>query len=147
MKPNLIDVLMLEREWFTDKSTIGQLSFDGEPSCFTLEDTCRNVKVEGETAIPSGRYEVTIDFSERFQKKMPHILDVPGFEGVRIHKGNTPSDTLGCILVGMRKDKDTIYDCQKAYDLVYAELEKRLAKGKIWIAIIGGVSQENFKEA
>lgn len=146
MEPKIQDTMLLEREWFSDKSTVGRLSFDDEFVCFTLEDTCRRVKVEGETAIPSGKYEITIDFSERFQKNMPHVLAVPGFEGVRIHKGNYPEQTLGCILVGMRRDKDSIYDCQKAYDLVYAELEKRLAKGKVFLTVVGGISQESFKE-
>lgn len=145
MEPKLIDVMLLEREWFTDKSTIGRLSFDGEHVCFTLEDTCRKVKENGKTAIPSGRYEITIDFSERFQKQMPHILDVPLFEGVRIHAGNTAENTDGCLLVGLRHDVDVIYDSQKAYSLVLAELEKRLAKGKVFLSVVGGISQENFK--
>lgn len=145
MKPELQDVILIEREWFTPKSTIGQLSFDGEPICFTLEDTCRRTKQAGVTAIPSGRYEVVIDFSERFKQMMPHILDVPHFEGVRIHSGNTPENTEGCVLVGFRKDTDAIYDSKKAYERVMAELEKRLAKGRVFVSIVGGISKDQFE--
>lgn len=86
-------------EYGTDY-TIGRLYIDDEYFCFTLEDKVREVKILGKTAIPTGEYKVVIDFSNRFQRKMPHILNVPNYEGVRIHTGNTSADTEGCILVG-----------------------------------------------
>lgn len=132
------DLFVIERMCFTDKATIGELSIDGEFFCYTLEDTCRTVKIPKQTAIPPGRYELKITFSERFQKDMPLLLDVPNFEGVRIHSGNTPEDTDGCILVGMKRGVDVIYESRKAYDLLFQELKKRLELGNVYLSVIGG---------
>jgi len=91
-------------------ATIGDLKVAGDQYCYTLEDQVRDLKedgsgkVYGETAIPTGRYKVIIDFSQRFQKNMLHILDVPWFTGIRIHSGNKAEDTLGCVLVGDHVD-------------------------------------------
>jgi len=96
--------LTLKRFEHQTKATIGRLYIDDKYFCYTLEDRTREpsvAKVKGETAIPAGSYKVIIDFSNRFQKYMLHVLDVPGFEGIRIHAGNTDKDTEGCILVGM----------------------------------------------
>lgn len=144
MKPETPGVMLIERQWFTDKSTVGMLSLDGVHVCYTLEDTCRRKKEKGTTAIPSGRYEVTVDYSERFKKMMPHILDVPFFEGVRIHPGNTPEDTDGCVLVGLRKGENAVYDSVKAYGILFDEIQKRLAKGKLYLTVVGGISKEHF---
>lgn len=100
--------LRLERYGPHPDSTLGTLSVDGELLCWTLEDEIREIegepvekwKVKGETAIPRGNYTVVINFSNRFQREMPQLLDVPGFSGIRIHPGNTDKDTDGCILVG-----------------------------------------------
>jgi uncharacterized protein DUF5675 len=100
--------LQLIRKIFTDKSTIGELSVNGAFECFTLEDKVRPVKIKGETAIPAGTYEVAVTFSNKFQKFLPLLMDVPNFDGIRIHTGNTPEDTLGCILVGQGKGADSI---------------------------------------
>ena len=79
--------LSLIRKVFTDKSTIGTLQIDGGVSMFTLEDVDRKleaggVKIPGQTAIPRGTYTVIIDFSNRFQRMMLHVLDVPQFDGI-----------------------------------------------------------------
>lgn len=100
--------LRLERYGPHPNSTLGTLAIDGELFCWTLEDEIREIegepvekwKVKGETAIPRGNYTVMINFSNRFQREMPQLLDVPGFSGIRIHPGNTNKDTEGCILVG-----------------------------------------------
>ena len=60
-------------------------------------------KVYGETAIPAGEYEVHLAESPHFKRVLPHIYGVPGFEGVLMHGGNRPKDTLGCILVGYNR--------------------------------------------
>ena len=137
--PPMPDIITVERITFTDKSTIGELHIDGDKFCSTLEDTCRKgPKIAGKTAIPMGRYQVIIDYSERFKKEMPHLLDVPGFEGIRIHSGNTSEDTLGCILLGMRTGVDVIYDSRIAYDKFVVLLKERLAKGPVHISVLGG---------
>ena len=95
--------LRLHRFEFGDKWTIGRLFVDEVFQCYTLEDVVRDSsspKVPGATAIPRGTYKVIIDHSTRFNKDMPHVLNVPGFTGIRIHSGNTDKDTEGCILLG-----------------------------------------------
>lgn len=108
--------LQLKRMVLTDRSAIGELFVDGKRECYTLEDTVREVdgqpvaawKIPHETAIPRGTYAVIVNYSQRFKKELPLLLDVPGYSGVRIHSGNKPADTEGCILVGQlvagRKD-------------------------------------------
>lgn len=97
-------LLKLLRNRFTEEYTTGQLYVDDQFFCFTLEDKVRKQgeKVYGETAIPYGMYKVTLDLSPRFGPDTIFIHDVPGFEGIRIHSGNTSRDTLGCIIVGYR---------------------------------------------
>ena len=79
---------------------LGQMLVDGKHFAYTLEDVTRDVKVYGDTAIPAGEYIVIVNHSNKFNKELPLILDVPGFRGVRLHGGNTHKDTLGCILIG-----------------------------------------------
>jgi hypothetical protein len=130
--------LTLIRKIFTNTSTIGELYIDSVFECFTLEDVVRphGIKIPGATAIPYGSYEVIIDYSKRFARNMPHLLDVPMFEGIRIHSGNTSSDTEGCILLGAIKAKDRIYESKKAFAQFYPKLEAGLRKGKVMITIL-----------
>lgn len=144
LEPKIQDTMLIEREWFTDKSTIGTLSFDGEFFCFTLEDTCRRKKIYGKTAIPSGRYEVIIDFSKRHQREMPLIVGVPGFDGIRFDIANKADEVLGCVAVGFKRGVDEIYESRKAHESFMAELRKRLAKGKVYLSVVGGVPREQF---
>ena len=89
-----------------DYGTNGNLSvcLDGKElyHCFTLEDPFHPVKIAGDTRIPAGTYVVTLTYSNTFRKVLPQILAVPGFDGIRIHGGNSKADTRGCILVGER---------------------------------------------
>lgn len=99
--------LTIIRTHYTPESTAGVMLADDNFLGFTLEDTVRTgPKVPGKTAIPAGRYGLTLSMSNRFQKMLPEILTVPGFAGVRIHGGNTAADTEGCILVGRSRDGD-----------------------------------------
>lgn len=107
--------------------TIGKMYIDGKYFCDTLEDKDRGLsqsmteeeirkrKVYGLTAIPTGAYKVIVNYSERFGKLMPLLLDVKGYAGVRIHSGNTPSDTLGCILVGRNTAKGMVTESRKTF--------------------------------
>lgn len=127
--------LLLERKTKTAKSTIGTLSIDGKFECYTLEDIARPVKIKKETSIPTGRYQVVITFSNRFQKMMPLLVNVPKFEGIRIHPGNTAHDTWGCILVGQTQGQDTIYNSRPAYAALFQKLQAANKKEKIFITI------------
>ena len=115
--------LLLKRIHKTDISTIGELYIDGVFQCYTLEDIERDVKIKSETAIPKGKYKVMITLSNRFKKYMPLLLNVPNFEGVRIHSGNTNHETEGCILVGQTRSKDFIGQSRKAFDKLFKKLE------------------------
>ncbi len=99
--------LLLVRDTLLSTSTLGTLSV--QSFCQTLEDPDRQLeaqpeqKIAGATAIPRGIYQVRLDWSTRFKKVLPHLIDVPSFEGILIHSGNTPADTAGCILVGKER--------------------------------------------
>ena len=73
-------------------------------------------KVYGETAIPTGTYKLVIDYSNRFKKNMAHILNVPGYEGIRIHTGNSAKDSLGCIIVGKNKVVGKVVESRNTYN-------------------------------
>lgn len=108
--------------------TAGQLYIDGSRFCATLEDTNRDKdkngrldgdekKIYGETCIPFGIYRIRVSLSPKFNRELPEVMDVPHFSGIRIHRGNTAKDTLGCILVGERVENgylhnSTIYETQ-----------------------------------
>ena len=122
--------LTIERKWLTDKSTIGELSVDGSADCFTLEDVVRDgEKVYGQTAIPAGSYNIVITHSPHFKRELPLLENVPGFEGVRIHAGNTAADTEGCILVGTHKGPDVVFESRKAFDALFPKIQAALAAG------------------
>lgn len=127
--------LRLERFLHGEKRTIGRLSIDGEKFCYTLEDKVRQVgvKVPGETAIPEGRYQITMTWSPRFKMVLPLVNDVPGFDGIRIHSGNTERDTEGCILVGYNLSGDYISSSR----LALAGLIDRL-RLPAWLTITNG---------
>lgn len=96
--------LTLKRMALRPGHTIGRLYVDGRYLCDTLEDRVRDLareaKVPGRTAIPAGRYRVIVNRSPKFGRELPRLLDVPHFDGILIHRGNSAADTAGCILVG-----------------------------------------------
>ncbi len=127
--------IKLKRYSFTDNSTIGELYIDKEFQCYTLEPTVRPKKIKGKTAIDAGTYEVIINWSNRFKRNLPLLLKVPNFEGVRIHIGNTPKDTAGCILVGKTVSKDMLGNSRLAFEALFAKMEIASKKEKIILTI------------
>lgn len=127
----------VRRRYLGSDYTIGSMYINGEYFCDTLEDKARDLnkdgdlndagegKVYAETAIPYGEYEVVVNHSPKFKRMLPRLLNVPHFEGILIHRGNTAKDSAGCILVGENKVKgqlinSTLYEkkitsiCHKA---------------------------------
>lgn len=129
--------LKLKRDLFHPEYTLGKLYIDDVYECETCEDTDRDLenggkKEEGKTAIPKGEYKVIRDYSNRFQKYMPHILDVPQFEGVRIHAGNSEANTDGCLLVGRKRGTGDfrILESRVVFDELDDKLESALSRGE-----------------
>lgn len=126
--------LTLKRDILADGYTLGLLSVDGKPYCYTVEDKVREgVKIPGKTAIPYGRYKVIVNMSNRFKKLMPLLIDVPGFEGVRIHSGNTAEDTEGCIIVGKVRTEKGVRDSR---DVAQQLTELLKAQTVVYLSII-----------
>jgi hypothetical protein len=119
--------LTLRRASSDTHRTFGELLIDGVFECYTLEDSIRPKKIPGKTAIPAGQYAVALTWSERFQTKLPLVIGVPGFEGIRIHAGNTEADTEGCILVGKDRTKDRIIASRLALAALLTKLNGRAA--------------------
>lgn len=95
--------LYLLRNIYTPVSTVGDLIIKNNIFCHTLEDVVRQPsmpKIHSKTAIPAGRYRVSVTMSTKFKRLMPLVEDVPDFVGIRMHGGKTPEHTDGCILVG-----------------------------------------------
>lgn len=117
-------------------SCIGKVSIEGVFACFSLEDPYRAIKIPGKTCIPFGRYEVVLSHSTRFKKELPLLLSVPNFTGIRIHCGNRPEDTEGCILVGMEKGVNTVFRSQEAMHLLFGRIKSAIDSGqKVYISI------------
>lgn len=136
--------LKLSRKWLTKQSTIGELSVDGVFECFILEDHFPSpyVKVFGKTCIPPGRYQVVVTNSPHFSQMaghpvdLPLLLNIPGFEGVRIHPGNTAADTEGCLLPGRIRQVDKVLESTLAWTALFDKIKAALAKGEhVWITV------------
>ena len=151
--------VQVKRLWKKAGYTVGRLYIDGKLICNTMEDKDRGLaqntpiaeilkkKVPSETAIPKGRYKITLDVtSPKFSKyafykevcngKVPRLLDVPGFDGILIHAGATARNSSGCILVGYNTITGTLTDYKSAFKAVYSKLkEARDRNEEIWITI------------
>lgn len=121
--------LKLKRVKSDKYCTTGKLYVDGHFECFTLEDS-PTLRPDNKGCIPAGTYRVVIDFSDRFKKYMPHVMDVEGFEGIRIHKGNTDKNTEGCILVGTTEGIDRIEESSIAFEALFTKMKNADAYGE-----------------
>ena len=147
--------LLLKRIARRETYTIGHLYIDGKYFCDTCEDKDRGLqqqlplsvnvakKKKGVTAIPVGRYRVTLNVkSPRFSQKkqyaacngyLPRLVNVPAFDGVLIHIGNTASDTEGCILVGKNTQVGKVLESTATFWKLYSILQD--AKDEIYIKV------------
>jgi hypothetical protein len=125
--------IKVDRRDLFENYTIGKMYVDGvDIRTFTLEPTVRasGVKIPGKTAIPAGTYQVIVSFSNHFQKDLPLLTFVPGFDGVRIHPGNTDADTEGCILVGRDwNGQDFVGHSRDCFEDLFHMIKEALAKG------------------
>lgn len=129
--------LTLTRDVLKSYCTLGKLTDETGHLCFTCEDPVRDgPKVPGKTAIPSGRYKVIVTQSQRFGRPLPLLLNVPGFSGIRIHPGNTASDTEGCILPGRTRSDFGVGEARVAFNELFELIEFALSSGEdVWIDI------------
>ena len=126
--------VLIDRKWPKRDYTIGLVYINDTFFCNSMEDCDRGLqqwmsvpeieaaKVYGETAIPKGKYIVTMDYSPKYKRAMPHIMNVKGFSGIRIHSLNTAKDSFGCIGFGYNDKKGWISNSRATC----AEFEKRL---------------------
>lgn len=130
-------IMILQRSPSADGATIGEITIGGEHQCYTCEDMVRHgPKVPGETAIPAGRYRVIVNMSNRFQRLLPLLVDVPGFEGVRIHPGNTAADTSGCLLPGLTRGANSVGQSRMAFEPLFAKIGAAVQDGgECWIEV------------
>lgn len=138
--------LTLNRIALRQTYTIGKLYIDGKYFCDTLEDTVRDTnksgkfdncekKIKGKTAIPYGTYEIKWTYSPRFKKYTPQLMNVPSFEGIRIHSGNSSTDTEGCLLLGENKKVGMVLNSRATINKFYPLIKKACSNGKVTIEI------------
>lgn len=132
--------LKVVRETKNEICTIGKLYINDVFFCYTLEDKDRGLKqsdsllfinakkVFGLTAIPTGLYKLIVNQSPKFKRLLPRILDIKGFDGVLLHRGNSASDSLGCILIGYKKGENSIFESTKAESDLVDKLMKHNAE-------------------
>lgn len=138
--------LILKRIALKPTYTIGKLYIDDNYFCDTLEDTVRDLnkdgkfdngekKIKGKTAIPYGTYEIKWTYSPRFKKHTPQLMNVPSFEGIRIHSGNSSDHTQGCLLLGENKKVGMILNSKATIAKFYPIIKDACTKGKVTIEI------------
>ncbi|HNM80834.1 MAG TPA: DUF5675 family protein [Rhodocyclaceae bacterium] len=125
--------------------TMGALGSVGVYQYNTVEDAVRKLsnctqttctgKIDGKTAIPAGRYEIRDTYSPRFKRHMLELVGVPGFQGVRIHSGNTADDSSGCLILGIRSTETGVAESRKAMAAFNEDVRRALAKGRVFIQI------------
>lgn len=149
--------ILVKRKWRGLNSTLSIVYVNGSIQDYILEDTDRdltskmsvteiiNTKIKGKTAIPAGRYPVSITYSDRFKRKLPIVGSVKGFAGIRIHPGNTHNDTDGCLLPGTTRSlvegDYQVGSSRLAFTKLEGQIKEALDKGeKVWIEIVQAYS-------
>ena len=138
--------LTLKRIALRPTYTIGKLYIDDAYFCDTLEDTVRDTnksgkfdngeqKIKGKTAIPYGTYEIKWTYSPRFKKYTPQLMNVPSFEGIRVHAGNTSADTEGCLILGENKQVGKVLNSRATINKFYPMIKEACSNGKVTIEI------------
>ena len=138
--------LTLKRIALRPTYTIGKLYIDDVYFCDTIEDTVRDInknckfdngekKIHSKTAIPYGIYEIKWTYSPRFKKYTPQLMNVPSFEGIRIHSGNTSADTEGCLILGENKQVGKVLNSRATINKFYPIIKEACSKGKVTIEI------------
>ena len=138
--------LTLKRIALRQTYTIGKLYIDDVYFCDTIEDTVRDInkngkfdngekKVHSKTAIPYGTYEIKWTYSPRFKKYTPQLINVPSFEGIRIHAGNTSADTEGCLILGENKQVGKVLNSRATINKFYPIIKEACSKGKVTIEV------------
>ena len=138
--------LTLKRIALRPTYTIGKLYIDDVYFCDTIEDTARDInkngkfdngekKIHSKTAIPYGIYEIKWTYSPRFKKYTPQLMNVPSFEGIRIHAGNTSADTEGCLILGENKQVGKGLNSRATINKFYPIIKEACSKGKVTIEI------------
>ncbi|WP_372918743.1 DUF5675 family protein [Sandarakinorhabdus sp.] len=125
--------LTLTRRASANGWTLGALAVDNVHQCWTCEDVVPpdGVKIPGRTAIPAGLYQVVITWSNRFQRDLPLLVDVPGFVGIRIHSGNKADDTEGCILPGQAHTAGGVTGSRLAFAPLFDTLQDAIGRGDV----------------
>ena len=140
--------IKLIRKYYKAKYTIGRLYVNNrffsdclEPPSLHLTERCALgtiliAKYKGYRAIPTGRYRILITRSRRFGRWLPLLMNVKGFEGIRIHAGNKPEDTRGCILLGFNRRKGYVLDSTRCVLTLVKMMTEAIAKGeKVFVEV------------
>ena len=126
--------IRLHRKYKKKDYTVGRMYVDGIFFCNTLEDAVRDIqndgKIPGKTAIPAGTYKVDYTLSPRFGRRLPLLVGVPYFSGIRIHPGNMAADTEGCILVGLNTAVGRLTSSRWYSDLLNERIERAIARSE-----------------
>lgn len=142
-------LLLLRRDTIVDVHTMGELLVRDEHFCWTLEDPIRervgingwywdsSFKIPKQTAIPSGVYEVAVTFSGKFQRRMPILLGVPDYTGIRFHTGETVDHSEGCPLIGRSRNQDQgrLWGGEGLTAELTAIIDGASKQGKVWCKV------------
>ena len=127
--------LFLKRIIFSDKSTIGNLSVGNEIECFTLELPWKNNQKDV-SCIPTGRYKVVMEYSQRFDRVLPELKKVPNRDEIKIHIANFPEELRGCIAVGQAAGADNLGRSRLAFEALFVKIAGAVDDGEeVWINI------------